>query len=75
MDLASRAAMSVTMHKLPKAATNRHPGENFSGADDGVSDASNGVAGSGFDMGLLGFLPPPEDLGVKVAMPLLPAQY
>jgi hypothetical protein len=61
--------MSVMMHKLPNAATNRHPGEKSSGADGG--DGSKDVAERGCDIGTLGFLPDPKDRGDEVAMPLL----
>jgi hypothetical protein len=52
IDVASNAAMSVIIHKLPKAARKRHPGLNTSGAGavvlPGFSESSNGSgAGEG----------------------------
>jgi hypothetical protein len=34
MDVASRAAISVMIHRLRNAAMNRHPGWNFSGIEE-----------------------------------------
>jgi hypothetical protein len=58
------------MHKLPKATTNRHPGENFPDVEDD-DDGTDGEDGRGFDVGTSGLLWAPKDLGDEVATLLL----
>jgi hypothetical protein len=47
MDVASRAAIKVMIHRLRKAAMKRHPGWNFSGA--GEADRFDAESSSGCD--------------------------
>ncbi len=87
IDVASNAAMSVIIHKLPKAARNRHPGLNTAGDGTvvllGFSASSNGSGtGEGEGEGERGVgsvesatLSSPKDCDEGVAMVSVSVSY
>jgi hypothetical protein len=66
MDVASRAAINVMIHRLRNAAINRHPGWNFSGVED--DDRSDVASLSGCSESNVGFDSAPRGCGSGVAM-------
>lgn len=58
-DVASSAAMSVRMQRLPNAAWKRHPGLNFSGS--GEFSLSDAASLSGSEGGIVGFIESSRD--------------